>query len=404
VADQDFFGAATKGMASAELRLNNERAVLTAVAVGGDASAAEIARRTGLGPQSVSRILTDLEQSGLVLRGEARKGFRGQPAVPIHINRNGVFALGCEIGWRHYRILIRNLAGEVLGEHARAYDYPRAEHIFNEIASVSSVLANLVPQEHRDRILGIGVAVPTNIARNIGLMGAPEAEIAAWNGVDVAAAVTAATGFSAWAYNDGNAACWGQLVALPVPRPTNLAYFLIGTFVGAGLVSDGRLWEGARGNSANLGGMLVGDLGHKPTFVHLTASIYSFVERLTAAGIERPKGLAETWDWDALEPLTSEWLDDAASALALAAINTYAVTEFDQAIFDGAMPRPIAHRLVELVRYHLASLPVLTADHPPIGEGTLGGRAPALGAALMPMYRRFFSREAADTGLYARRA
>ena len=69
------------------------------------------------------------------------------------------------------------------------------------------------------------------------------------------------------------------------------------------------------------------------------------------------------------------------------------------AIVDSALPGPIRARLVEKVRDQLAKRPTLTSEHPPVQQGQLGGRAPAMGAALMPMYRRYFSRDAADMGL-----
>lgn len=66
---------------------------------------------------------------------------------------------------------------------------------------------------------------------------------------------------------------------------------------------------------------------------------------------------------------------------------------------DIALPGPIRARLVEKVWDQLAKRPTLTSEHPPVQQEQLGGRAPAMGAALMPMYRRYFSRDAADMGL-----
>lgn len=389
-------------MASAGLRVNNERAVLTAVAVNPGASAADIARMTGLGAQSVSRILNELEVSGLIFRGEARRdGQRGQPAVPIFLDPNGAYCIGCEIGWQHLHVLIRNLNGEVLGEHRRDYAYPDARTIFEEVASISKLLVGLIPDQFRSRLLGLGLAMPSgfDIARNSDLLGALPEESAAWHSLDVAKAVEAATGLEVFLFNDGNAACWGELAAYPPPRPNNLAYFLIGTFVGAGLIAEGRLWEGPTGNSANLGSMLVTDRQGKQNFVHLIASVFAFERRLAEAGIAVPTGNPADWYWEAFEPHVTEWLEDAGWALAKTIANTAAVMEFNIVVIDGVMPRPIVHRLIESVRRHNQALPVLTTAKPLIEEGHLGATAPAHGAALKPMYRRLFSRDSADISI-----
>ncbi len=390
------FEIPTWRMDASRLRISNERAVLVSVATTPGSSAAEVARTTGLGPQSVGRILTDLEEAGLVVRGEARRGQRGQPAVPMYLNPGGVFSLGCEIGWRHLHILIRNLTGDILGEHWRDYAFPDAHTIMEEVGSLSRLLTGLVPADERHRILGLGLAMPSGIGRNIDLVGGSPEQAALWRAMDVQAAAEAATGLRVFRFNDGNAGAWAELAAHPVPRPANLAYIQVGTFIGAGLIVEGRLWEGPTGNSANLGSMIIrGDDG-LPKFVHLLASLYALEKRLAAAGMQVPSGNPATWNWKALEPIASDWLQDAAAALATTVVNAHALAEFSVVLIDGVMPRPVVERLVDLVRNAVAALPVLTADPPSIEVGRLGRSAAARGAALKPIFRSFFSRASSD--------
>ena len=110
-------------------------------------------------------------------------------------------------------------------------------------------------------------------------------------------------------------------------------------------------------------------------------------------GVDR---LWRTTRADGLEPVVTEWLDEASVALAHVIVNTTAVMEFGTAIVDGIMPRPIVERLVEKVRERISVFPVLTTDRPAVVIGRLGADAPARGAALKPMYRRLFSRDLAD--------
>mgnify|MGYP001026652082 CR=1 FL=1 len=396
---EDFFEPGARRMSPAEVRVNNERAVLTAIATSDGASAADLARRTGLVPQSIARILLDLENAGLLVRGEARKGFRGQPATPIHINPQGAFSIGCELGWRHYHIMLRDLAGNVLGEHRRQYDYPHAATIFDEIGSVTRLLMNLIPADKTDRVIGMGLAAPSTIFRNLDLLGAPEEQRLAWENVDIAEAAASATGLPVTLFNDGNAACWGELVAMPSPRPTDMVYLTIGTFVGSGLIADGHLWEGAGGHGADLGATFVTDGHDAPRHVHIVASIYALEKQLLGAGLAVPADRPSQWDWDSLDPVASNWIDGAAKWLALALINTRAITEFELAVIDGVLPQAVLDRLVASIGTHLDTMPMLTLDHPRVAKGRLGDSAAAMGAALMPIYRRFFSRKAADTGL-----
>jgi len=178
-----------------------------------------------------------------------------------------------------------------------------------------------------------------------------------------------------------------------------MAYVTIGTFVGSGIIADGHLWEGAKGSAANLGAILVGDGTRAPQHVHMMASLYALEQRIIAAGLDLPSGPHDRWDWPLLEPVVSEWLEDAGKWLSLAIVNARAVTEFELAIIDGVLPSTIMDRLVARVEANLGALPVLDTDHPRVAKGMLGESAAAMGAALMPIYRRYFSRKAADTGL-----
>lgn len=391
--DNDHFEPGSKRMSGSGIRINNERAVLTAAAVTPGSSSAEIARETGLGPQTVSRILSDLEMQGLVMRGDVRRGQRGQPATPIYLDPNGVYTIGCEIGWRHIEVILRNLGGEILGHHRRDYPFPDATVVFQELGSVSRLLTGLIPEGFRDRLLGVGLAMPGGIFRNIDLLGGSAKDAQAWVDLDIVAKAEEATGLKVFFFNDGNAACWAELAAVPPPRPNNLAYILVSTFVGAGIIAEGRLWEGPTGNSANLGSIIVTDRLGNQNFVHLIASIMALETKLFAAGVAVPAGNPRDWNWESLEPHVTEWIDEASPAIAKAIANTSAVIEFGTAIVDGVMPRAVVDRLIERIRHHTLELPVLTSDRPTIISGRLGGLAPARGAALLPIYRAYFSRD-----------
>ena len=393
---RDLFHSLSTRMAVSGLRQNNERAVMTAVALGNGPSAAEIARTTGLGAQTVARIANELESQHLLYRGEPRRGQRGQPAVPIYINPEGAYSIGCEIGWRSLHMLIRNMTGQVLLEHHVDYPYPDSKFVIAEVVNRTRAMIEAVPDGQRDRIIGLGVASPSNIGRNADLLGTPLEVAQAWRDLDLAAHLQRETGLEVSILNDGNAACWAELAAQPAPRPANMAYFLISTFVGAGLIAQGALWEGPSGNSANLGSMLVTDRNGQQAFVHLIASIFAFEQRLRDAGLAVPAGNPAEWDWDALEPVTTDWINDSARAIAKTITNTKAVMEFNLAVVDGIMPRAITERLAAQVQYQCDQQPVLTSDRAVVRLGHRGAVAPAMGAALRLIFRRFYSRDPAD--------
>ena len=385
------FNILSRGVAQSGVRITNERAVLTLITMHPGASNADVARLSGLGPQTTSRIIAELESRGLVLRGEVLRGRRGQPATPLFLNPQGAVAIGVEIGWRHYEVLVLEMSGKTLASARRSYAWPDPNTIFDDIAAEVAAIRSGLTELQQARLAGIGLATPSKIGRKIGLVKAPEAPSALWNDIDPVERIAADSGLPVQWFNDGNAACWAEMMAQPTPRPQGFAYFQVSAFVGAGLVAKGELWEG-NGHAANLGAMLVCDDCGAPAFVHQMASITALQDLLAAAGMPAPAGSPFNWDWQGLEPVATHWLDRAGLALAKAIVNTHAVLELDKSIIDGVMPRPIVERLLERVRYHLATLPTLAADHPPVEIGHLGASAAANGAAQLVLFQRFFSR------------
>lgn len=387
----DIFDAAGLGMQQTGVRQTNQRAVFTLIAREPGLSAAELARRSRLAPQTVSAILDDLDKAELLKRGEVLRGRRGQPATPIFINPQGAYALGIELGWRHVEAVLVNLAGETIGHYHRDYAYPDPRTLFNELGAVSRQLSDKLPEAERQKLFAVGLAAPS-LERNLSLLGAPDAVANRWRELDLQMEAERAIDLPVQVVNDGNAACWAELMVMPQPRPSNFAYLTIGTFVGAGIVAEGLLWEGPTGNSANLGSMLVVDRHGDLNFLHLLGSIYALEQRLAGADLHVPPTTPLFWPWDEWEPHVTDWVDESASAIAKVLLNTGAVIEVDHAVIDGVMPQEITDRLIAAVEREMERLPTLTTNPPRISRGNLGGSAAATGAAFLPLYRRFFAR------------
>jgi predicted NBD/HSP70 family sugar kinase len=390
---KDIFDAAGVGIQTSDVRLTNQRVVMTLASTHPGSSAADLSRLSELAPQTVSAILQGLEQSGLLKPGEVIRGRRGQPATPYFVNPTGAYAIGIEIGWRHLEAVLVNIGGQTIGNYRRDYSFPDPRTMFNEVGAVVRQLCDRLPAEERTKIVALGVAAPSGIGRNVDLLEADPEMGRLWRELDVIAECERVTGLPVQLFNDGNAACWAELGAHPRPRPASFAYILIGTFVAAGIMAESILWEGPTGNSANLGSMLVTDRRGEQNFVHLLASIYGLERRLKSAGISVPQTTPLFWPWEQWEPHVSEWIEDASRALAKALLNTAAVIEFNYAIVDGVMPGAVLDRVIEGIKVRMAELPTLTFDAPAVAKGHLGGSAPSVGAAYLPLFRRYFSRD-----------
>lgn len=388
----DFFEAAGLGVQPTGVRQANLRAVLTLIALNSGLSAAELARRSHLAPQTISAIIDELDKLGLLTRGEVLRGRRGQPATPYFINVDGAFAVGIEIGWRHIEARLVNMGAQTIAEYHRDYAFPNPDVIFGEIRQIVDRMRDKLSTDQQAKLVGIGVAAPSGIARNLALLESDLDVARRWQALDIKTEIEQECGLHTQVYNDGNAACWAELVSLPQPRPSNFAYLLVGTFIAAGVVAEGVLWQGATGNSADLGSMLITDRHGDLNFAHLVATNFALSQRLIGAGIKLPNSPLD-WPWESLEPHVSEWIADAGPAIARVIANTSAVFEFPLAVVDGVLPPHILDRLIKAVAQNLRGLPSVAFDIPKVEKGKLGRSAPSTGAAYLPLYRRFFSRD-----------
>jgi len=393
----DFFEPAGRGVQHASLRAANRRAVLTTITFSPGISNAEVSRRTGLAPQTASAIVTELEDDGLVTRGDVLRGRRGQPATPLYLDYGGAYGIGCEISWRHIDIKLINLGSEDLGHYRRDFAYPDAAGIVAEAAeAIAGLIARIDPAQQQ-RVAGIGLATPSNFGSLIGNVSPPAEQLQAWRELDLRAALEAATGLATTWFNDGNCACFAEMVMSPPPRPANLVHLFVSTYLGAGITAEHTLWEGPTGNSANLGSMLVnGHDGHR-SFGHDIASTSALGRRLAQAGIALPLGdHPANWPWSDWEAHIAPWVEASGSALAEIIVNTGAVLEIDHAIVDSIAPQSIIDRLVAATERALGELVVIGARRPRLVAGTLGARATPLGAAQLTMFRKHFSRDLSD--------
>jgi predicted NBD/HSP70 family sugar kinase len=385
---RDVFAPGKLGFRHNTLRKANLKTVMRAIGFNPHVSNAEISRISGLAPQTVSAILLDLEDDALIQRGDAVRGKRGQPATPICLNPNGGLAIGVEISWTRAEVLLLNLHAEVVQSHSLTYLYPDAHSLLDWIVECIETTLAALPPQRRKKVLDIGLAVPGDLATGMSELNAPDEQIALWSELDPKAVLEKRTNLDVTIFNDGNAACWSELIALTAPRPASIIYLLASDFLAAGIVGDGELWEGPTGHGADLGSMLVHPEGSGPLEAHYTASLLALRKSIGGSEIFAP--FPPEWSGEGFEDKLEIWIAASARAMASVIFNTVTVLETPLVVIDTALSREISQRLAREVQTCLESLPVRRFVPPRVCAGKNGALASAIGAAELALYRRYF--------------
>jgi predicted NBD/HSP70 family sugar kinase len=371
------------------MRAHNERLVLSLVRSHGALAKSDIARITGLSAQTVSVIMRQLEQDGLLERGEPVRGKVGQPSVPMHLAADGAFFLGLKLGRRSADLILIDFLGHIRAARRRVYRYPTPDAVVQFVAEAVPALRARIAPALQDRIMGMGVAIPFQLWNWVSIIGAPQAEMDAWRSRDVAAELAERLRMPVYVQNDATSACGAEMVFGSGERPKNFLYFYFGTFIGGGLVMNGQLFLGRTGNAAAVGTMQVPAPGGGTRRLIDLASMSVLAEAMEAAGEPSDHLWSQHLRWNVSEAVLGPWLDQAAAALAQATLAAAALVEIEAVLIDGWMPEGIRAEMVRRTEAALLRLDLAGVELPAIRAGTVGADARALGAAAIPLSQRY---------------
>ncbi|MEV7232627.1 ROK family transcriptional regulator [Streptomyces sp. NPDC051020] len=264
------------------LRSHNAALVLDLLRVAGERgiSRLELAERTGLTPQAVSKITARLRAEGLAREAGHRASTGGKPRTVLRLVPDAGHAVGLHLDRDELTVVLVDLAGTVVASRRAPLDFgaPAGEVVAAAVRQVELVLGEsgsgeaaeagpggsapttpdgtgsgphaASPVAAPSTVLGLGVAVPGPLDHRGGVLhrvtGFPQ-----WDGFPLRDALTTRTGLPVVVDKDTNAAALG--LALRADGPGDFAYLHLGTGLGAGLVLGGAVHRGARTGAGEFG-------------------------------------------------------------------------------------------------------------------------------------------------------
>lgn len=381
------------------LRAYNERLVMNALLQAGRLSKADIARETGLSGQAASVIVNRLIGDGLLVKHDKVRGQVGQPSTPIAPNPEGAFSLGVKIGRRSVEAILVNLLGAEMGSSRVRYEAPLPERAIPTAMSEAAGMLDRLPPAARDRVVGLGVAMPDEIHAWSTELDLPAGALDGWRNADVAGALGRTTGLPVSLYNDAAAACAAEMIAGTAITSRSALYIYLGTFIGGGVVIDGRLYRGEQANAGAIGSMPTGRTtqdGPPGQLIH-SASVFLLEKALVAAGVESSVALADGTGGVA-NRVFDRWAETATADLSRAVVSALSVIDFQAVVVDGLLPPVWRQRITDRLSDALAGFNRSGLTAATVGAGSIGPMARVLGAAMLPLKARF----SPDTDLLVR--
>lgn len=218
----------------------------------------DLAVKTGLGRTALAQRVAVLQEAGLVMDGEYGESTGGRNPRLLRFNASAGIILGLELEATSFTVGATDLAGNVLALRNAVHEIAAGPE--PALSRAEEVLKDLLVEaklSERD-VWGVGVGLPGPVEYATGRPSAPPI-MPGWDNYPVRERLTAAFRAPVWADNEVNVLALAELRSRRELWGQDSIYVKIGTGIGAGLVSAGRLHRGAQGSAGDIGHVAVAE-------------------------------------------------------------------------------------------------------------------------------------------------
>jgi glucokinase-like ROK family protein len=232
--------------------------ILDEVRLGRSLARADLVARTGLGRAIVAQRIGELIERGLVAEGDVGPSTGGRPPRQLTFRADAGHILVADLGATSIDVAVTTLDGRILGH----YDEPsrveagpdvclsRVEALFDQLLRTTDGVPG--------RLWGIGIGVPGPVEFQSGRPISPPI-MPGWDGYPIRERFAERYLAPVWVDNDVNILALGEWRSGVAIGHDNVVVVKIGTGIGAGIISDGRMHRGAQGSAGDVGHIQVVD-------------------------------------------------------------------------------------------------------------------------------------------------
>jgi predicted NBD/HSP70 family sugar kinase len=220
----------------------------------------DLAERTGLTPQAVSKITARLREEGLVEEAGRLPSTGGKPSTGLRLAAASRHAVGVHLDGETLTAVLTDLAGRTVAERVAPLSLDRP--VDDGLAAITAQVRQAVAPAPGP-VLGVGVGMRGPLDHRTGVLhrvtGFPH-----WAGVALRDELARRLGLPVAVDKNTNAAALAVLAAAapggphdpaapPGPAGESFAYLHLGAGLGAALVLDGTLHRGGRTGAGEFG-------------------------------------------------------------------------------------------------------------------------------------------------------
>ena len=212
---------------------------------------------SGFGRAVVTQRVVQLIDCGLLEEGHLGPSTGGRAPRQLSLRSRAGLVLAAALGATSISVGVADLSGDLLSHHEEPNDIAvgpertlsRVEELFDKMLSTGTW--------DRKDVWGVGIGVPGPVEFSAGRPVSPPI-MPGWDRYPVGERLAGRYRAAAWVDNDVNLMALGELRAGLAQDQADVVYIKIGSGIGAGLISAGRLHRGAQGAAGDVGHVAVG--------------------------------------------------------------------------------------------------------------------------------------------------
>ncbi|WP_194842149.1 ROK family transcriptional regulator [Gracilibacillus salitolerans] len=242
-------------MGSTSLKQINKKRVLHYIKKNGGYSRSDIAKGLLISKPTVSNIVDELLEEGLVREKESERASSagGRKPYQIYFNQDAFYIVGIDIGGTSIEIAVMNLIGFITDK--TSFDTQRyVEH--NLVNKIATTVTELLEKNRIDveKVYGVGVGVPgiTDVEKGIVI----DAPSIGWKNTPLKEQLESLLPYPVYIDNDVNVAALGEQWKGTGNTNKNFLMITLGTGIGCGLIINGELYRGSSYAAGEIGYMI----------------------------------------------------------------------------------------------------------------------------------------------------
>ncbi len=311
-------------------------------------SRVDLSRMTGLTKTTISSIINEFIALGIVEESSTiSTGNVGKSPTPLHIRKEAVYTVGAHLGREKVKTVLMDARMNIISrKKGLSYEGLGPKRVLERLfLSIEDSMKDA--EKHNIKVGAIGIGVPGPLDAQTGVVKHPP-KFERWKDVPLGEIVHEKYKLPIWIENDANVGVLAEKWHGGGKDLKNFVYILINEGIGAGVVIDDELYQGAYDYVGEIGHILFYDHG-KFRYLEDISGLDILIKRARSQGlnIKNVKDISDLLQTN--DKVACSIVKEIASLVGTAVINVIHIIG-PEAVFIGGKMAVLGDALIQPIR------------------------------------------------------